>query len=345
MAAYNSGILIEESIEAILAQTFPRFELIVVDDASRDDTVERVNRFRDPRIRLIRNPANVGVARARNIGVEAARAEYIAANDHDDVSLPDRLEKQVAFLDSHPDVLMVGAGVYDLKDGRRIATKLPAREHHVLRWHLMTHVPICHSSMCVRRSGIQEHHLYYDSTVDFADDFELYHRMAAVGRIAGLRERLVVYRVHANNASIVSGEQMNTRGSTMLARAHLRHLGIALDADAFGALWRATNFVSAPRSADELLLAGNALSTLLRAYLSVSHLSETEEHDVRLAASLQWWEFINMSAYAFGSDAYSMFDRIDSLTTYKPSVVERARPRLGRMVRMAVSRIASSQQP
>ena len=129
----------------------------------------------------------------------------------------------------------------------------------------------------------------------------------------------------------------------MLARAHLQHLGIALDADEFAALWRAATYVSAPRSAAELLLAGNALSTLLRAYLSVSNLSEADEHDVRLAASLQWWEFVNLSAYAFGASAYSMFDRIETLTAYKPTPAQRVRPRLGRIVRMAMSRFAHQQ--
>src|SRR5438034_11530990 len=93
-AAYNASAFIAETIEGILGQTFGDFELIVVDDASTDDTLERIAQFKDPRIRVIHNTVNVGVARARNIGVEAATGEYLAANDHDDVSLPNRLAKQ-----------------------------------------------------------------------------------------------------------------------------------------------------------------------------------------------------------------------------------------------------------
>ena len=235
---------------------------------------------------------------------------------------------------------MVGAGIYDLKNGRRTATKLPAPHHHVLRWELMTHAPICHSSICMRRSKLQEHQLSYDATVDLADDFELYHRIAAAGRIAALEERLVLYRVHPKSSSSLRGQDMSTRGSAILARAHLKYLGLTLDADEFAALWRAATFLAIPQSPAELLLAGNALATLLQAYLRVANLTDAQESDVRLAASLQWWEFVNLGAYEFGPSAYALFHRIDPLTAFRPSAIQWMRPRLGRIIRKILPRMA-----
>src|SRR5262245_31351165 len=102
MATYNPGALVEETLRSLLRQTLTDFERLIVDDASTDDTVARICQFQDRRIRLIRNARNVGVANARNIGLDAARGDYLAPCDHDDLSLPERLEQQVRFLDAHP---------------------------------------------------------------------------------------------------------------------------------------------------------------------------------------------------------------------------------------------------
>src|SRR5262245_41059871 len=92
MATHNPGTLIEETLRSLFAQTLADCELIIVDDASTDDSAERIRRYDDPRIRLIRNSRNMGVANARNIGLDAARGEYVAPCDHDGLSSPDRLE-------------------------------------------------------------------------------------------------------------------------------------------------------------------------------------------------------------------------------------------------------------
>jgi GT2 family glycosyltransferase len=337
-ATYNAGVFIEETIDALLRQTYPNFELIVIDDASHDDTLDRVQRFRDPRIRVIRNETNVGVARARNIGLEAATGQYVAANDHDDISLPTRLEKQVAFMDARPDVLMVGAGIYTLKDGRRMADRIPAFDHYVLRWLLMTHVPICHSTMFARLGAMRERQLIYDPSFDFGDDFDLYHRMATVGRLASLQERLVTYRVHSSNASIVRGDEMNVRGTAMLARAHSQYLGAVLPTDAFGSLWRVITQCLPARSLNELRTVGRALESLLGAYLGVTTAAREHVEAVNLAASEQWWNAAARSSYVLGNEAFRTYKEIPALDAYRPTFARRARQQIGRLVRTAVAR-------
>jgi len=113
MAVYNAARFLREAIASILTQTYRDFEVIVVDDASSDDSLSILHSFGDPRMRIIRHHTNVGAALSRNDALIAARGELIAIMDADDVCAPTRLERQVAFLDVHPEVGLVGCGVYD----------------------------------------------------------------------------------------------------------------------------------------------------------------------------------------------------------------------------------------
>jgi glycosyltransferase involved in cell wall biosynthesis len=333
VATYNAREFIAATLDALLAQTFRDFEIVVVDDASTDGTPGIVQGYRDPRIRLIRNAANAGVARARNIGFAAAVGEYVASNDHDDVSLPGRLAAQVDFLDRHPDVLMVAAGTATLVDGRRRADPVPPLVHHLIRWGLMTHSPLCHSTMCLRRQRMLELGLAYDPARDFGDDFDLYHRMAAAARLAALPEPLVLYRLHEANASRVHGQEMNARGRAMLADAHRRHLGIALADAELDALWRIVTGFHAAASRDELMLAGRSLVRVLEAFLAAVPLDERERTDVAHAAGRQWWDAVNRAANRLGEAVLECHRSIPALSGYSPGIVDALRRRVGRTLR------------
>src|ERR1700758_1925184 len=101
MTTYNGRRTIVETIRSVLGQTRTDFEFLIVDDGSTDDTIDVVTGFEDPRIRLIRSPANGGVAAARNVGAAEARGTYIATIDHDDMMLPERLALQASYLETH----------------------------------------------------------------------------------------------------------------------------------------------------------------------------------------------------------------------------------------------------
>ena len=109
MCAYNAQAFLRDAIDSILAQTFSDFELIVVDDASSDETPTIIAHYSDPRIRILRNSTNLGVGGARNKGLSIARGKYIAIHDADDTSVPDRLAQQVAYLDANPEVGLIGS--------------------------------------------------------------------------------------------------------------------------------------------------------------------------------------------------------------------------------------------
>ena len=108
---YNREKYVCEAIESVLDQTFADFELLVIDDGSTDRSREAVQSYHDPRIRLMSNEKNEGIPKTRNKGIGLARGEYLAFLDSDDRAYPERLAKQVAFLDRHPDYAAVGAWI------------------------------------------------------------------------------------------------------------------------------------------------------------------------------------------------------------------------------------------
>ena len=120
MPAYNAEKTIGPAIRSILGQTYQNFELIIVDDASKDRTVDIVKSFSDPRIVLLRNKKNLKAGPSFNIAIENARGEYIASNDADDISMPNRLEKQVNFLIMYPEIDVVGSNAYVIDNAGNI---------------------------------------------------------------------------------------------------------------------------------------------------------------------------------------------------------------------------------
>ncbi len=108
MPAYNAAGTIREAIDSALAQTLSDLEVVVVDDGSRDETAQIVASYADPRVRLLRNPKNLGMPATRQRGADAARGEYLAILDSDDRAHPTRFERQAAWLDAHPRCAVVG---------------------------------------------------------------------------------------------------------------------------------------------------------------------------------------------------------------------------------------------
>ena len=170
MTTYNGAKLVSKSIQAILDQTFEDFELIVIDDGSSDATVEVVQCFDDPRIRLLPNPQNMGISRSRNRALSLARGEFIACNDQDDISKPVRLAKQIAFLDAHPEVLLVSAAVQLNNGSETWADPMPTSSDPLLL-HLSLFFGrhnITYSTVCTRASAIRKHNLTFSQEFHYA---------------------------------------------------------------------------------------------------------------------------------------------------------------------------------
>lgn len=198
VCAYNAAPYLKPAIESILAQSFRNFELLIINDGSTDDTRQIALSFDDPRIRLFDNPRNLGIVASRNRGLELARHELIASQDADDLSHPHRLLSQVAFMNAHPNVAVLGAAA-QLIDENSLplpsAVWFKARTPLALRWQIMFDTPFINSSVMMRRSVVWNELRGYDEDYTASEDFELFSRVAARHDLANLEEVLVKYRV------------------------------------------------------------------------------------------------------------------------------------------------------
>lgn len=209
--AYNAEKYIGEAIESILNQTFKDFELIIYDDGCKDNTVSIIKRYKDDRIILLRGNINRGVMYGLNQGLEVAKGKYIAMLDSDDVAHPERLQKEVDYLDAHDNVVLVGTRIEKKKDGVICEQPVsPVRTGNQIRFELLfENGSIAHSSFMVRRAILDQYHLRYE-IFHYVQDYHLLTRISRCGDLACLEETLVTYRVHEQQATNYRSRRMRT---------------------------------------------------------------------------------------------------------------------------------------
>ena len=228
IATYNGATLVGETIASLQAQTFGDFEVIVVDDCSTDDTVAVIEAFADPRVRVIRSPVNRRVVLTRNAAFAEARGRYIAALDHDDLCHPDRFARQVAYLDAHPEIVLVGTAANVLADGAILPSALaPLSTPPVIEWLLRIENPLVWSSVMMRADAARRLDPFQRPELVYAEDFDLYHRIGAYGGIARLDDELMTYRRHGGGASQTQSDAMRGRAGDVLAGVYAPLFGEA----------------------------------------------------------------------------------------------------------------------
>ena len=198
MPAFNRERFIGDAIESILGQTFTDFEFIIVDDCSQDRTVAIIQSYQelDGRVRLIQLERNGGLASARNHGIKAAAGEYISAMDDDDVRLPQSLSKQVAFMEAHPEVGVLGARAQAVDQDLQPLYPMDAPlDHPAIALSLLVQRPFPHSVVMMRRQLCLSLGGYEPSRRS-ADDVELWSRLVWHTRFANLPDCLLLVRRH-----------------------------------------------------------------------------------------------------------------------------------------------------
>lgn len=209
MAVYNGEGVVRDALESILGQTFGDFEFLIVDDGSTDGTREAILSYRDPRIHLIANERNLGLTRSLNRGLALARGEYLARQDADDISEPARFARQVAFLDAHPDVALLGTWFGKIDErGRPIGNRRLPSDSTRLRWCLLFFCPFVHSAAMFRRSAVLERIGAYDESYAYAQDYDLWGRIARVLPVANLAEYLVKVRISRWSMTATYGDRV-----------------------------------------------------------------------------------------------------------------------------------------
>jgi glycosyltransferase involved in cell wall biosynthesis len=199
MPLYNGESYLREAIESILGQTFNEFELLVLDDGSTDAGPRIVKGYRDPRIRLLSNDANMGIAATLNRGISLANGRYIARMDCDDVSLPDRLRRQFDFMEGHPAVGVCGSRVRRI-GAKRGLWKVKAGDA-AIKSRLLFENAMAHPSVMIRKSVLDGHNLRYDPLLRCSQDYAFWVEIARHSRLANLEQVLILYRVHATQIS------------------------------------------------------------------------------------------------------------------------------------------------
>lgn len=202
MSVHNGGRWLRAAIESVLAQTWRNFEFLILDDASTDDSVAQIEAFRDPRIRLMCLPENLGLTRSLNVGLRAARGAVIARQDSDDLSSPERLERQLAFLDRHAGVPLVGtqARLIDADQRSRGGRDLPL-DAVAIRWLSLLDNPIIHTAAMFRTTIIRDELGGYDESFGCCQDYDLWARVLIRYPAQNLPERLVSVREHGSSIS------------------------------------------------------------------------------------------------------------------------------------------------
>ena len=233
MPVYNGERYLHEAIDSILNQTFSDFEFIVINDCSDDGTENIIKSYTDSRIHYIKNENNLGVALSLNRGFDAAKGEYIARMDADDISLPSRLEKQVEYMEDNPAIAVCGCETELFGDVEKTDTYTVFGKE-MMKINLLFAPCLCHPAVMLRRSVVEKEHYRYDDSFERLEDYELWTRLFLKYDIDNVRGVYFKYRLHSKQVT------QNYSENHMQTLNRIRHnmmsaLGVDLSSDEFRA--------------------------------------------------------------------------------------------------------------
>ncbi len=240
MSVYNGERFLRTAIDSVLAQTFRDWELIVIDDASTDSTPDILAEYRDPRIQVLRNESNRKQAVCSNRGIAAASGRYIARLDADDVSLPNRLAEQVAYLETHPDATLIASATHIVDEqGRRVGFQPGGLNDCELKFTFASRNPVIHSTVIFRTEAARQLQGYdEDPRYWFTEDYEFLSRLALHGTAHVLPQPLVEYRVHSASVSALSHKEQEFQSEAITRSVLEAALHGPVDDRGWRAWWR-----------------------------------------------------------------------------------------------------------
>ena len=197
--------MLRAAIRSVLAQDFRDFEFLLLDDCPDDPRESVVREFDDPRIVYLRNDANLGITPSRNRLVSLAKGEYLAVFDHDDVCLPGRFTKEVAFLDAHPDCGVVSGWTRTIPGGEVV--RYPETDAEIKEG-MPGWCTLVHSGSMIRKSVLESAGLGYEACYSPCEDYALFMKLMAHTELHNLQEPVIEYRLHANNATKTQSPKM-----------------------------------------------------------------------------------------------------------------------------------------
>lgn len=199
MPVYNAEKHLKEAIESILNQTYDNYEFIIINDGSIDSSEHIILSYNDPKIRYIRNNENIKLISTLNKGIRLCEGRYIVRMDADDISLPNRIEEQVMFMENNPDVAISGTW-FESFGNKKGVTKYSADSNEI-KYRMLFQSHLNHPTTIWRKSIIDENKLQFDPNFIHAEDYEFFARVAQNHKLSNLPKVLLKYRTHNGNIS------------------------------------------------------------------------------------------------------------------------------------------------
>mgnify|MGYP001614677822 CR=1 FL=1 len=224
MPVYNAKKFLNEAIDSILNQTFKNFEFLIINDASTDNSKQIILSYRDSRIIYYENKINLGVAKTLNIGLALTTSKYIARMDADDISVQNRLEKQVEFMEKNPQVAVCGTWLKLINNENNDIWQSPS-DHKTIKSLSLFYSSLYHPTVLIRNDVLKRYHLSYNSSFKHVEDYELWVRIMENARVANLKEVLLFHRIHSNHVGTVYNH-IQVKNANRVRIYQLNKLGI-----------------------------------------------------------------------------------------------------------------------
>ena len=286
MSVYNGERYLHEAVESILNQTFSDFEFIIIDDGSTDTTWKILNEYaqKDNRIILIKNNNNIGITRSLNKGLKVAKSQYIARMDADDVSLPDRLLKQITFMEAHPEIGVLGTWVECIDENNVMLEKwhMPTSPA-LIRWSLIFGNCVAHPTVMMRHEIIKQLG-YYDTNIHYAQDYDLWVRASMITQITNIPEVLLKRRISKNSIGLYYQHIQEKYAAQITHRIITQILNKEVPMELIINLRKSINGSSIP-NIQQIESLVELLQCLYSAYLKVNSINRKEKKEISKDAS------------------------------------------------------------
>jgi glycosyltransferase involved in cell wall biosynthesis len=203
ITVFNSAHYLREAIDSILSQSFKDFELIILNDGSTDESRSIIQSYDDERIKIIDNRVNIGLSRIANLGISLAKGKYIARMDSDDVSIPNRLQLQVDYMEANPDIAVCGGffKAFGVENSILNFNWVNETDSDRVKINLLFDCAICQPTVFIRNEALKESGLLYNSDYDSAEDYRLWVSLSKNYKVANIPDIILRYRLSPNQTT------------------------------------------------------------------------------------------------------------------------------------------------